>query len=562
VAEEEVVQCRLQFEKAAIRLTEIRALGYPELRWKGSLRSTSIENIPTISVDDLQIFQPLECCELLGEGALAHVYQVELPVRGLVAFKRFKKGVNLNAMRKEAAAIFKLRHPNIVRLMAICLDKGYEGLVMELVTRGSLAHRIYCDPPHCFGKQDALLILKEVLVALRFIHDQNHLHLDIKAANVLLIDEKRHKIKLSDFGTAQEMSQTINLMMTKVPEMTLRWAAPERMQLGHKLRPSADIYSIGMLLYEMLTGKMPFSDMDIMQLMTILSSDAIKPTLSGEKLDPFCVSLMNQCWSKRASKRPSAKQLLINISEELCRSCLVCFEDLAVSRGVECSNAEGNHFVCGECLQDQMSIHVKSDDNTVVPEEGHVRCLDQACVGIIGVDSLKTCIDKEMLLQWTEVAGKRNFEQEKVRYEKQIRELKDAAQYGPVMKHVHKITEQILVDACPRCGLVFMDFTGCFALKCGSKAGCTCHFCGWCLKDCGSNAHDHVRRCRLKHRDNHQNYYGTREQFEQVRQTRQLEALRGYILDIDDVTLRKQVLDKLKPHVRQFPKHEINSWCN
>ncbi len=152
-------------------------------------------------------------------------------------------------MRREAAANWKLRHPGVVGLKAVCVTPNFEGLVLEYVEGGSLAQRIY-NPEYALPKPKALRIFREVMIAVAFIHSQNCLHLDIKSDNVLMDGDKP---KLTDLGTALEQRATL-AFLTPAGECTLRWAAPERITgAASSLSPESDVYSAAMLLLEMLT---------------------------------------------------------------------------------------------------------------------------------------------------------------------------------------------------------------------------------------------------------------------------------------------------------------------
>jgi len=94
------------------------------------------------------------------------------------------------------------------------------------------------------------------------------------------------------------------------------------------------------------------------------------------------------------------------------------------------------------------------------------------------------------------------------------------------------IQENILTLKCPRCAQAFLDFTGCFALTCSH---CGCGFCAWCLKDCGRDAHDHVRDCGNKPRGA-DTFFGSFTDFEEAMKRRQRDSLRAYLQTLDHAT--------------------------
>jgi len=102
----------------------------------------------------------------------------------------------------------------------------------------------------------------------------------------------------------------------------------------------------------------------------------------------------------------------------------------------------------------------------------------------------------------------------------------------------NKVIEDFLTLKCPRCSKAFLDFDGCFALKCSA---CPCAFCGWCLQDCGTDAHPHVIKCSSKPKEN-KSYFGSFEQFEVAQHKRQQKLLSTFLDSLDPVKKRKLLL--------------------
>ena len=112
-----------------------------------------------------------------------------------------------------------------------------------------------------------------------------------------------------------------------------------------------------------------------------------------------------------------------------------------------------------------------------------------------------------------------------------------------VLKASHHVREQILNCKCPRCGQVFVNFDGCFALKCSR---CPCGFCGWCLEDSGSDdAHEHVRTCRQKPAGADL-FFGTENQFKQAVNKRRRRLLSEYFGQANlELELKEKILQEL-----------------
>ena len=109
----------------------------------------------------------------------------------------------------------------------------------------------------------------------------------------------------------------------------------------------------------------------------------------------------------------------------------------------------------------------------------------------------------------------------------------------------NKVVNEILTLRCPRCEQAFFDFDGCFSIKCNN---CPCSFCGWCLEDCGDDAHPHVRMCKFKAKSA-DSYFGTRKQFEEIhciRQKRELDKFLGALPAAERCTLLASLVDDLQ----------------
>eukprot|EP00750_Incisomonas_marina_P031427 INCI8137.1.p1 GENE.INCI8137.1~~INCI8137.1.p1 ORF type:complete len:485 (-),score=72.90 INCI8137.1:34-1335(-) len=119
------------------------------------------------------------------------------------------------------------------------------------------------------------------------------------------------------------------------------------------------------------------------------------------------------------------------------------------------------------------------------------------------------------------------------------------AQEGALQAHVQHIRENLLTHKCPRCQKAFIDFDGCFALKCDCGAG----FCAWCLEDCGIDAHSHVATCKAKP-PNAETYHAPFPEFEKIHQERRRKAIEQYLHTIHDTDLARGVLKVIQPNLR------------
>jgi serine/threonine protein kinase len=212
-----------------------------------------------------QYFGGYELKELVGTGGMASIYKgfdqnlsrwVAIKVVPIMASGGAEETM-LARFRQEAQAIAALRHRNILTIYGYGEDKegGWAFIVMEYVPGGSLKDKL--NPNEPFTWQHALTVIIPVSQALAFAHKQGIIHRDIKPANILMPQEDWPL--LADFGLAKmQHSTTPNLTMPGQVLGTMAYAAPEQIQESTVIDARADIYSLGIVLYELLTGKLPF----------------------------------------------------------------------------------------------------------------------------------------------------------------------------------------------------------------------------------------------------------------------------------------------------------------
>jgi serine/threonine-protein kinase len=155
----------------------------------------------------------------------------------------------------EARAAARLSHPNLATVYDVDEDEGRPCIVMELVTGGTLAQRLR-DPP--MGQEEAIRLISQVLDALDAAHRAGILHRDIKPANILLTDDGNAKV--TDFGIAKALEPApadVDLTATGEVIGTPRYLAPER-AAGEPATVASDLWAVGVVLYEALTGRPPF----------------------------------------------------------------------------------------------------------------------------------------------------------------------------------------------------------------------------------------------------------------------------------------------------------------
>ena len=150
---------------------------------------------------------------------------------------------------KEAKTLAKLNHPNIVRVQDFFEEKGSAYIVMELVSGNTLRQRLNAQPNKCLSAIEARELMTALVEALGEIHKASIYHLDLKPENILLTPQGR--VVLVDFGAAKQ-----GMSRGTTRAFTLDYAAPEVIS-GDEVGTYSDVFELGMLLYEMLTGQKP-----------------------------------------------------------------------------------------------------------------------------------------------------------------------------------------------------------------------------------------------------------------------------------------------------------------
>jgi len=196
---------------------------------------------------------------LIGSGGMAQVWEATDSVLGRrVAVKLLHPhltddAVYVQRFRQEAIAAAKLNDPGIVGVFDTCTDQGHEAIVMELLDATTL--RDLLDERHVLDAETTQRIGLRLLDAIEAAHRAGLVHRDIKPSNVLLCSDGR--VKIADFGIAKADGQT---ELTQEGSLigTASYLSPEQLR-GDELDGRSDLYSLGVLLYECVTGRIPFS---------------------------------------------------------------------------------------------------------------------------------------------------------------------------------------------------------------------------------------------------------------------------------------------------------------
>lgn len=239
--------------------------------------------------------------DTLGEGGMANVYLAEdIILQRKVAVKILrldlqKEPQTLARFQREALATSELSHPNIVSVLDVGTDHGLPYMVMEYVDGPNLEEYIQKKSP--LDLHEVIRIMDQILSAMTLAHKHNVIHRDLKPQNVLM--DKKGNIKIADFGIAVALNQS-SITQTNSAMGSVHYMSPEQTR-GGLVTKQSDIYSLGIILYELITGKVPFNgDTPV----AIALKHAQEPIPSIRKKDPKVPQALENVVLKATAKDP------------------------------------------------------------------------------------------------------------------------------------------------------------------------------------------------------------------------------------------------------------------
>ncbi|HET9767941.1 MAG TPA: protein kinase, partial [Thermoanaerobaculia bacterium] len=237
---------------------------------------------------------------LLGEGGMGQVWRArDVALDREVAVKLLAAPDVAEARERflrEARAAAALNHPNIVAIHDLGQESGCLFLVMELVAGGSLRE---CPPQSI---DEAVEVGRQLCAALAHAHAQGLVHRDVKPANVLLVaGASRLTVKLADLGLAMT-SAASRLTVEGGIVGTVAYLAPEQ-AIGRVVDGRADLYSLGVLLYELVTGRLPFSGTPVALISQHLHAPVVPPRSHRPDLDPAIEAVILRLLAKDPAQR-------------------------------------------------------------------------------------------------------------------------------------------------------------------------------------------------------------------------------------------------------------------
>ncbi|KAM6428485.1 mitogen-activated protein kinase kinase kinase 10 isoform 2-T2 [Liasis olivaceus] len=254
-------------------------------------------------------FQELELDEIIGVGGFGKVYKgvwrgEEVAVKATRQDPEEELTVTVENVRQEARLFAMLHHPNIIALKAVCLSPPNLCLVMEYARGGTLNRALAGKkvPPH-------VLVNWAVQIAqgMNYLHHEALvpiIHRDLKSINILILERIENEdlsgrtLKITDFGLAREWHRTTKMSAAG----TYAWMAPE--VIKHSLfSKSSDVWSFGVLLWELLTGEVPYREIDALAVAYGVAMNKLMLPIPSTCPEPFA-RLLEECWRPDPHARP------------------------------------------------------------------------------------------------------------------------------------------------------------------------------------------------------------------------------------------------------------------
>ncbi|HEX4588896.1 MAG TPA: protein kinase [Gemmataceae bacterium] len=263
------------------------------------------EPVPVPSLAEVHV-PGYELLAELGRGAMGVVYRAREEKLGrVVALKMILAGGHASAsdrarFKREAEAVAALRHPNIVQIYAVGETGGLPYCALEFIEGGNLAE-------HAAGKrlpsERAAALVEELARAVHFAHEHGIVHRDLKPANVLLDADGTPKV--ADFGLAKKVDSATGPTATGAVLGTPAYMAPEQAGgAGKTVGPAADVYALGAILYDLLTGRPPFQAATPLDtILQVISTEPSPPRAVNPKVPRDLETVTLKCLRKEPGKR-------------------------------------------------------------------------------------------------------------------------------------------------------------------------------------------------------------------------------------------------------------------
>ena len=248
----------------------------------------------------------------LGEGGMGVVYRArQAELNRLVALKMIRPArageQGVARFRVEAEAVARMQHPNVVQIFEIGEHAGQPFFSLEFVEGGSLADRLDGTP---WPGSPAASLVETLACAMEAAHRRQIIHRDLKPANILLTAD--YTPKITDFGLAKRLDGGAGQTQSGVIMGTPSYMAPEQAQgKNDEVGPAADVYALGAILYELLTGRPPFKAATPLDtVLQVVSGEPVPPRRLQPKTPRDLETICLKCLEKNPSRRYASAAVL------------------------------------------------------------------------------------------------------------------------------------------------------------------------------------------------------------------------------------------------------------
>ena len=253
--------------------------------------------------------------EKIGSGGMADVYKAHdrllaRPVAVKILHEAYRADAEfIERFHREAKAAAKLTHPNIVSIYDVGIDNDDHYIVMEYVPGNSLKDKIRDEG--ALKISEVVTIAKDIASGLAHAHLNNLVHCDIKPHNILMTADGHAKI--ADFGIARAVTESTMTYSGSVIG-SVHYFSPEQAQ-GGTITPKSDVYSLGVVMYEMLTNRLPFTgDNAVAIAMKHIEEEPTPPSVFRSKIPPMLEAITLRAMSKNPEMRPTAQEMIQALS--------------------------------------------------------------------------------------------------------------------------------------------------------------------------------------------------------------------------------------------------------
>ncbi|XP_010531127.1 PREDICTED: serine/threonine-protein kinase STY17-like [Tarenaya hassleriana] len=271
--------------------------------------------IPTDGTDDWEIdMRQLKIESKVASGSFGDLYRGTYCSQE-VAIKVFKpERVNAEMLREFSQEVYimrKIRHKNVVQFIGACTRSPNLCIVTEFMAQGSIYDFLH-KQKGVFKLQTLLKVALDVSKGMNYLHQNNIIHRDLKTANLLM--DEHGVVKVADFGVARVQTQS-GVMTAETG--TYRWMAPEVIEhrpYDHR----ADVFSFAIVLWELLTGELPYSYLTPLQAAVGVVQKGLRPEIP-KHTHPKLAELLEKCWQQDAAQRPKFSEIIEILQQITCK---------------------------------------------------------------------------------------------------------------------------------------------------------------------------------------------------------------------------------------------------